>query len=111
MANFSAGNGIDFMIKPQTVSYAMEDLLIPFVHYIPLKDDYSNVIEMIEWARANDEKCRWISDQATEYITRLWISEEAKMEHEVVMRSLGDLYQKQFGDALQQCFEKIPIVD
>lgn len=28
----------------------------PNVHYIPLKHDLSDVIEKLEWARANDDK-------------------------------------------------------
>ena len=101
-----ASNSVVFMTKPQTVSYAMEDLLVPFVHYIPLKDDYSNVLEMLEWARSNDDKCQWISEQATEFMNRLWISERARMENEVVMASLSRRYERQFGQALQSCVTK-----
>lgn len=60
-------NSVVFMAKPTTVSFLMEDVLVPFVHYVPLKDDYSNLIEMVHWARENDEKCKWISRQATLY--------------------------------------------
>mmetsp|Transcript_38600 Transcript_38600/g.65932 ORF Transcript_38600/g.65932 Transcript_38600/m.65932 type:complete len:98 (+) Transcript_38600:744-1037(+) len=56
-------NSVVFMAKPTMVSYAMEDSLAQFVHYIPVNDDYSNVLQMVEWARRNDRQCKWISYQ------------------------------------------------
>ena len=34
-------NSVVFMRKPKIVSWAMEDKLEPYVHYIPIKDDFS----------------------------------------------------------------------
>ena len=34
--------------------------LEPWVHYIPLKSDLSDVIEKIEWARSHDEEVWYI---------------------------------------------------
>ncbi len=98
-----ASNSIVFMAKPTTVSFAMEDLLIPFVHYVPLKDDYSNIIEMVQWARKNDGKCKWISEQATAYMQRLWMSRRAKKENEMIKKEIGNAYHRQFGEAIQTC--------
>jgi len=44
------------------------DELIPWVHYIPVKEDLSNLREMYDWAEANSEDARKISEAATEYI-------------------------------------------
>lgn len=100
-------NSVVFMAKPTTVSWLMEDVLVPFVHYVPLKDDYSNIIEMVHWARNNDEKCKWISAQATEYMQRLWMSDRAKRENEEIKKKMGDRYHEQFGEALKTCPQKI----
>ena len=81
----------------------MEDILIPFVHYVPLKDDYSDLEKMIEWARKNDAKCKWIAEQATRYIERLWVSDEAKEENRLIMQMLGGAYHRQFGAAFRSC--------
>jgi len=35
--------------------------LIPYVHYVPLKEDLSNLFEQIRWCRNNDKKCEDIS--------------------------------------------------
>lgn len=61
-------NSVVFMAKPNIVSWLMEDKLIPNVHYILLKDDYSDLIEKYNWALKNDEKCMEISKNATNYI-------------------------------------------
>ena len=30
--------------------------LIPYKHYVPIKKDFSNLLEQIEWLKANDDK-------------------------------------------------------
>jgi hypothetical protein len=37
------------------------DLLIPWVHYVPLNRDISDLLEKLSWARANDNTCRKIA--------------------------------------------------
>ena len=98
-----ASNSVVFMARPTTVSFLMEDLLVPFVHYVPLKDDYSDIVEMVQWARKNDKKCKWISEQATLYMERLWISKQAKAEYAIIKKKLGDRYHEMFGEALKSC--------
>ena len=98
-----ASNSVVFMSKPTTVSFAMEDILVPFVHYVPVNDDYSNLMEMVEWARENDEKCKWISRQATLYMKRLWMTKEAQNDYHEIQKQLANKYIEQFGDALQTC--------
>eukprot|EP00585_Thalassiosira_rotula_P025613 CAMPEP_0196250414 /NCGR_PEP_ID=MMETSP0913-20130531/45163_1 /TAXON_ID=49265 /ORGANISM="Thalassiosira rotula, Strain GSO102" /LENGTH=127 /DNA_ID=CAMNT_0041536345 /DNA_START=121 /DNA_END=504 /DNA_ORIENTATION=+ len=96
-------NSVVFMARPNTVSFLMEDLLVPFVHYVPLKDDYSDLIDMVHWARANDEKCKWIANQATLFMQQLWISKEAKRENDAIKKELGETYHRQFGEAVKSC--------
>eukprot|EP00594_Rhizosolenia_setigera_P009335 CAMPEP_0178964752 /NCGR_PEP_ID=MMETSP0789-20121207/15863_1 /TAXON_ID=3005 /ORGANISM="Rhizosolenia setigera, Strain CCMP 1694" /LENGTH=360 /DNA_ID=CAMNT_0020649585 /DNA_START=262 /DNA_END=1344 /DNA_ORIENTATION=+ len=98
-----ASNSVVFMAKPTVVSYAMEHMLVPFLHYIPLNDDYSNLMEMVEWARANDEKCRWISQQATEYMNRLYGTEQADHDNELIAMELAKRYFTHFSPTLKEC--------
>jgi hypothetical protein len=37
-------------------------ILKPYEHYIPIKEDLSDLIEKIKWCRENDEKCKKIAD-------------------------------------------------
>ena len=98
-----ASDSVVFMAKPVTVSFAMEELLVPFVHYVPVNDDYSNLPQMVEWARNNDDQCRWIAKQATLYMEHLWMSEKAQEEYVAIKRELGKQYRKQFGAITDKC--------
>ena len=48
-------------------------------------------------------KCKWISEQATLYMKRLWNSKEAQDEYITIQRELGDRYHKQFGAIRNKC--------
>ena len=43
------------------------DLLNPYTHYIPVKEDLSDLIEKIEWCRNNDDKCQIITENAKKF--------------------------------------------
>lgn len=38
--------------------------LIPYVHYVPVKDDLSNLLDQIRWCRDNDKQCEEIAKNA-----------------------------------------------
>jgi hypothetical protein len=40
------------------------NMLEPNIHYIPVKEDLSDLIDTIKWCRANDEKCSTIASNA-----------------------------------------------
>lgn len=42
--------------------------LVPYVHYIPVANDMSNVINKIQWAQKHDEKAQKIAKNATEFV-------------------------------------------
>ena len=44
------------------------DMLIPWVHYVPIKTDLSDLCEKIQWLRDNDEKAREIAENAHEFV-------------------------------------------
>jgi serine/threonine protein kinase len=43
------------------------NLLIPFTHYVPVKEDLTDLIEKIKWCRENDDKCEKIAKNAREF--------------------------------------------
>mmetsp|Transcript_25554 Transcript_25554/g.51678 ORF Transcript_25554/g.51678 Transcript_25554/m.51678 type:complete len:357 (-) Transcript_25554:3487-4557(-) len=102
-----ASNSVVFMPKPMLASFFMEDLLVPFVHYVPVNDDLSDLVDMVEWARENDEKCRWISDQATKYVENVWTSEHAREDMAFIQQELGKAYYYQFENAVKSCVPKV----
>ena len=42
-------------------------LLKPMIHYIPIKEDLSDLIEKIKWCRLNDKKCKKIAKNAVKF--------------------------------------------
>lgn len=41
--------------------------LIPYVHYVPVRKDLSDVLEKIEWCIQNDDQCRQIAQNALDF--------------------------------------------
>ena len=56
------------------------DALEPWKHYIPVKEDLSDLRERYDWARAHDEECRRISETATAWV-RNFTSRRSILEH------------------------------
>jgi hypothetical protein len=44
------------------------DMLIPWVHYVPIKTDLSDLCEKIQWLKDNDEKARDIAENAHAFV-------------------------------------------
>ena len=61
-------NSIVLMSKPIIEGWLMEGLLEPYVHYVPLQDDFSDLEEILEWCRNNDDKCKEISENSTKWM-------------------------------------------
>jgi len=100
-----ASSSVVFMPEPVIETYAMESKLIPYVHYIPVKEDGSDLLKQLQWAQDNDEKCRWISEQATKYMDKLYYSDQAKIDYLLIRYRLATLYQEKFGKALAKCYK------
>jgi hypothetical protein len=96
-------NSVVFMAAPTKVSWAMEDKLVPYVHYIPLKPDYSDLRQQLEWARNHDEECQTISRQARSYMEHLVTSPEAQSNTLRILKDMGRIYQRNFGSTLETC--------
>jgi hypothetical protein len=61
-------NSVVLMKKPTKVSWAMEDTLIPYTHYVPLDENLSNLQEQLEWCEKNQKKCELIAKNSTSFI-------------------------------------------
>ena len=38
--------------------------LVPYVNYVPIKSDFSDLLSQVEWLKANDDKAKEISKNA-----------------------------------------------
>lgn len=98
-----ASSSVVFMPTPSAVSFAMESKLVPYVHYVPVKDDGSDLLEQLEWAKKNDDRCRWISEQASAYMNDLWLSAQAQKDLILIKHMMGNIYYEKFNKALSVC--------
>lgn len=49
------------------LAYDWEKRLEPFVHYVPLKEDLSDLLEKYAWAREHPEECRKLAENALDF--------------------------------------------
>lgn len=83
-----ASNSLVFMNKPRTTSWFMEDLLVPNVHYVLLKDDFSNLEEKYEWALQNPNECKKIIRNANEYVMQFM----NQNNENAIVKKMMDIY-------------------
>lgn len=81
-----ASDSLVFMCKPKYESWLMESKLIEWVHYVPIKRDYSDLIKKYEWAEQNPEKCIEIIKNANLFMDSNFknIEKEKMIEREVL---------------------------
>jgi hypothetical protein len=61
-------NSLLLMPKPQCESWIMESHLFPYVHYVPVKDDFSDLQRQLIWCKRNKKKCKEIIKNANQYM-------------------------------------------
>ncbi|KAG7345935.1 glycosyl transferase family 90 protein [Nitzschia inconspicua] len=96
-------NSVVFMAPPTKTSWAMEELLVPYIHYVPLWQNHSNLPQQLEWARTHDEDCRKIALYSRHYMERLVTSPQAQQETLEILAGIDRIYQEQYGSLLQEC--------
>lgn len=65
-----ASDSVVLMPKPCVESWFLESLLKPWVHYIPIKNDFSDLLEIKMWCDKNPGVCEDIIAQANEYVSQ-----------------------------------------
>lgn len=78
-------NSVVMMPKPVSQSWLMEPFLKPFVHYVPLRDDFSDLGDKLDWCRANEHRCQFIIKQAHKFMEQFKdIKKEKRLEKRVI---------------------------
>lgn len=65
--------------------------LSPYVHYLPIKNDLSDLIEKIEWAKAHDQECRAMTERASEFALNNLMMEDIYLYFHLVMKQYASL--------------------
>jgi hypothetical protein len=78
------------MLSPIPTSHIFVNFkLEPWVHYVPLKDDTSDLEEKLKWCNSNQEKCEEVVKNASEYISQF----NEKSEQNIEKRIFEKLYE------------------
>lgn len=72
-------NSVALMPTPKICSWFMEDHLQPFVHFVPLNNNFDDLEEKYQWCLDNLDECEKISKNATEYVLQ-FMNEENERE-------------------------------
>lgn len=76
------------MSPPKHTSWAMEELLIPWVHYIPLKEDATDANDKMQWVLDHDDEARRISERATLWMEDLCFHPDAEQDDRLIMEDM-----------------------
>ncbi len=80
-------NSVVLKMPSASVSWFMEDLLEPWVHYVPLNRDASDLEEKLEWCRSHQKECQEIAANATEWAQSFMDEDrETRLNQQVLMR-------------------------
>jgi hypothetical protein len=84
------------MPPPKHTSWAMEELLQPWVHYVPLKEDASDAERMMQWVLNHDDQAKRISERATLWMEDLCFHPDAAREDRLIMEEMLKRYSAHF---------------
>lgn len=87
---------IVLMPNPKHTSWCMEELLQPWVHYVPLNDFATNVEERMQWIIDNDEEAQRISERATLWMEDLVFHPDAAEDDRLIQEEILRRYQSHF---------------
>lgn len=65
--------------------------LEPYKHYVPVKEDLSDLVEQIEWAKAHDLEARLIAEEATQFVKDNLGSEDTALYFYLLLKEYARL--------------------
>lgn len=66
----SMGSCILMVESPEKWKMWFSDMLQPYVHYVPIKADLSDLLTQIEWCRKNDNKCKQMAQNSLNFYNK-----------------------------------------
>ena len=79
------------MPSPKYTSWAMEEELIPWVHYVPIKEDGTDAESKVRWVLEHDEEALRISERGTLFMEDFLfhpdaVKDDLRVKQEIVYR-------------------------
>ncbi len=81
-----SSNSLCFMVKPQYETWMMEGLLQPGIHYVELKDDYSDLDEKIDYYLEHPQEAKEIIQNANAHIGQFKDNKQEKLVSLMVLK-------------------------
>lgn len=76
-----ASNSVPFMPRPVIASWFMEDRLKPWVHFVPVRDDFGDLEKQVIWAENHQDHCRRIVDA-----NHAWVAQFTDQDREMMLQ-------------------------
>ena len=74
----------------------MEDILEPWVHYVPLNKDLSDVEEKMQWVIDHDEEARRIAMRGSLWVKDLLYHPDSEKDEEMIFEEILRRYRAHF---------------
>ncbi|MEK6734137.1 MAG: glycosyl transferase family 90 [Pseudomonadota bacterium] len=65
----------------------------PYVHYVPVKEDLTDIFAQIEWMKANDEKVKEISENAQKFVNNELMPENIDAQMAIILNEYSKIQQ------------------
>jgi len=85
-------NSVPIMPKPRFHSWLCEKFLLPNIHYVELKDDYSDLPERLDWCMSHDSECKHIAANGTDFIMSNFNRESEIEAEKLLVENVDKLY-------------------
>lgn len=89
-------NSVVLMPRPTFTSWAMEERLAPWVHYVPLRDDLSDVEDRVRWVIDHPDQAQAIAYAGTLWISDLVYHPHADDDDDAIVREMFLRYKRHF---------------
>lgn len=95
-------NSVVLINKPSVSSWAMEELLEPWVHYVPLKDDLTDAETQIKWVIEHDREAKEIAIRGQLWIHDLLFDEHSERDNAAINQEIFSRYEAHFRPGIEQ---------
>ena len=89
-------NSVVLTPKPTCTSWAMEELLVPYVHYVPIYENLTNVEEQVKWVMEHDAEAEQIAYNGKLWMMDLAYHNDVKKDTEEIIDETFRRYMKHF---------------
>lgn len=89
-------NSVVLAGPPTATSWAMEALLVPWVHYVPVRQDLTDVEEKMQWIIEHDEEAQYIAKRGSLWIKDLLFHSQSEPDNDAINREVLRRYAAHF---------------